>query len=159
MRRLAMRIIDSKGRLFGMINLIDLFVVIAMIAVVGSMVSGFLLNRYSANIKKDRTLYIKVLYKEMPDDIISNKKILKPNDTDSYKTAILNNILDVRPGSTNQTKNLLVAFTVKCVVLNDQCYCGNSLIKIGSGFSFMANNYVLDSVIYGGIITDVEVVK
>lgn len=94
-----MKIVDNKGRIFGLVNVIDLAVIILCLAVIGSMVSGaFIKGTAGGKTRAERTMMLKVVYRDVPEEIAENKDVLKPGDADMFGNARVESVAEVRPG-------------------------------------------------------------
>ena len=141
-----MRIIDDKGRLFGLVNVLDLIIIIFVLFVAFGVVSHHMLiakapKSGSAKSTKGEELLLKVIYYAQPNDIIQNKDILHPGDTDIMGTATLEKI-EVRPIDEKRS-DIIVTIKARCHMLDGQYYYSNMSIKVGLPFTFLASQYAL----------------
>jgi hypothetical protein len=132
-----MRFIDDKGKLFGVINLIDLSVIVFILVLVVSVGFNYtarpVANVNKANVNVD----IKVLFPGVVSEIIKSGKVLNPGDVVLQGNAVIDKVLEVRPVLDNYGKetiysNIVVFIKAKCVVLNGEYYCADTPIKINA---------------------------
>jgi len=148
-----MKIVDNKGRLFGLINLIDLIVIILAIAVAGSVISGIAMKGKGVQeqARFAKTVTLKIIYRDVPKEIAENKDVLKSGDTNIFGKARVENVAEIRPGISKDVRDVAVVVKADCVVLDNQYYCGNVPVKIGRPFTFSAYRYELS----GGTIVEI----
>lgn len=142
-----MRFIDDKGRLLGLINLIDLLVVAAIVSVIVSLAAN--IPSADRNKKVMQEMYIKVLCR-VPNEVASNKEVLKTGDAVLGGNARVETVLERRPivdsGATNTGFSyIVVLIKAKCVVLNGEYYCANIPIKINANIIFSGPTYTFGS--------------
>ena len=138
-----MRLVDNKGRLFGLVNLLDLAIAALVIFAAGSIVSNMVMCAGSAKREAagTRSVMIEVIYRNIPNELASNKDILKPGDSDMSGKAVIEKVLNVRPGSTGDVKDMTVLIKAQCVKLDRQYYYGNKHVRLGLPFTFTAPLY------------------
>lgn len=142
-----MAIIDGKGRLFGLINIIDLLVIMLIAGAGFSILTNLPLE--VRNRKTTEEVYVKVLCR-LPDEVVSNKKVLKPGDLILGGNAKIDKVLSVKAiqdAESGGTGYSVVEVLIKasCVVLNDEYYCANMPIKINANIVFSNPFYVIGS--------------
>ena len=160
-----MKFIDEKGRLLGVINLIDFFVLILVAVLIGSFIVNLPLsinNKKSAPLMEEK--FIRVLYR-IPDEVLENKKILNPGDMVLSKMATIEKVLKVtRNAPALETdivssyekstgySNVVVLIRANCMRLRDGYYCANIPIKINSYLTISSEFYALN----GGIVLGID---
>jgi hypothetical protein len=144
-------LIDSKGRLLGVVNLLDLLVmmIIAMLAATAVM-------NFAARPKAENKTSAEVLIKafcRVPSEVAHNAKILKPGDKVFSGNGIVERVLDVKPVA-NDTgySDMVILIRAKCVILNNEYYCANAVIKVNSSISISNPQYIFNN----STILDVE---
>jgi len=141
-----MRIIDDKGKLFGLVNVLDLIVVIFVLLVAVSAVSHHILSAKAlkgapAKSAEGEELLLKVVYYAQPNEIAQNKNILRPGDKDIMGTATLEKI-EVRPVDEKRS-DIIVTIKARCHMLDGQYYYSNMSVKVGLPLTFLAPRYAL----------------
>lgn len=145
-----MRLVDNKGRLFGVINLIDLLVILLVLGVAMSMMVN-LSNRAKTE-KMTQELYVKVLCR-LPTEVANNRKLFRPDDAIMGGNATVRKVLETRPAKGSGDKetgysDVVVLIKAKCVILNGEYYCANAPIKINSNIVLSNPAYsILDATI------------
>lgn len=142
-----MRFIDEKGRLFGLVNLLDL--VILLFA--GFLVFSFVANRMiiSQAVKNQparsaggEEVVLKVVYYGQANEVANNKNILMPGDKDIFGKAIIEKVLEIRPAGEG-TSNITVLVKTRCMKADRQYYYTNAPVKLNAPFTFSAASYML----------------
>lgn len=151
-----MRFIDGKGRLFGLANLIDLFVIIAISALIVSVAVNGTMKAGSKK-RASAEVYLKVLYKNIPNEIVNNKKLLKGGDVVLAGNALIEKVLYTRPaadvgGLKADYSDLAVLMKANCVILDGEYYCANVPVKINGLCTISNALYAFRD----GVILDVE---
>lgn len=149
-----MRIIDSKGRLFGVANLLDLLVLAVVLALIGTGIVNFITKPRAS--KANVELAVKVLYR-VPNEVARNPKILKTGDSILIGNAVVEKILDIRPvieygNRETAMSDMIILIKANCVMLNNEYYCANMPIKVNSSMTISNPLYVFSN----GTILDVE---
>jgi hypothetical protein len=154
-----MRFIDNKGRLFGLVNVLDLAIVVLIVSVAGSMVFGLYLPKscLKNETRTAATVMLKVIYYNVPKEIADNGSVLKPGNADIFGKAEIDKVLEVRPGATDRVRDVIVLIKTQCAVLDNQYYCGNVVIKLGMPFTFATKLYrFLEGTVVDMSISDQE---
>ena len=149
-----MKLIDNRGRLFGVINLIDL---LAVILIAGAVIS--IVANVSGLMKaKDTTaeLYIKLMCR-VPDEVANNPKLLQPGDVILGGNATIEKVLDIRPvkdvdGMPLGSSDVIFLIKGRCVILNGEYYCANIPVKINSPMTLSNPVYT----VVNALILDVD---
>ncbi|MBN1526079.1 MAG: DUF4330 family protein [Candidatus Omnitrophica bacterium] len=145
-----MRLVDNKGRLFGIINLIDLLVILLIAGVAMSVRINF--SDRAKTEKLSRELYVKVLCR-LPTEVANNRKIFRPDEAIMGGNARIKKVLEIKPVKGYGDKeagysDVIVLIKAKCVILNGEYYCANTPIKINSNIVLLNPVYsVLDGTI------------
>jgi len=143
-----MSLIDAKGKLFGIVNILDLTVILfALFLVASVLINLFICEKPVANKK---VFIITVLYKGVNNQIIENKTILNPGDKDVSNKAMLIKVAKVEPTedlflNKANFSDLTVLFKVDCVAVKNEFYLDNVIVKIGLLFTFSNPRYILQS--------------
>lgn len=135
-----MRLMDDKGRIFGAINLLDLLVIALILSVSVSIFSNNLLCCKVSH-KSLEMLTVNVVYRDIPDEIMHNRSILKEGDKDLLTGAVLSGIGDLSPSKSGRGNDVVLVLKGRCAVLNGEYYLGNSQIKVGLPFTFSPPGY------------------
>lgn len=139
-----MKFIDKKGRLFGLINIIDLAVILIIIA------SGVTIYAGYRNIQKKRydfvetIFYIRALYENIPRKVASAIKI---GDRELNYAEIADiEISDPKPRPLVVEK-MIITFRALCFVKREEAYLNDRVIKIGKRFPFSTLLYNIEGTI------------
>ncbi len=162
-----MRFVDEKGKLFGIINLIDFAVITIIIA---SIITGYIgyKNMMKGEYEYTRPLMIKVLYTGVPVAIARaakvgdsergiikiidiNKANIKPFVEREKIVATLEKDYEVLVKYQIITK-MVITFKVVAFGKRGEYYIGDQVIKIGHGFNFTGQTYDLN----GGTVIEIE---
>jgi hypothetical protein len=140
-----MRLVDDRGKLFGLVNLIDLLVILLIIGVAISIKVN--LSGISKHQKTAQEMYVKVLCR-VPNEVAYNKKILRPGDVIMGGNARIEKVLEIRPVKDANEKDTgysdaVVLIKTNCVILNGEYYCANMAIKINSNIMFSNPLYTI----------------
>ena len=149
-----MRFIDDKGRLFGIVNILDLFAIIFIAFLIVSVGINMFTKEKPANPAIEKTFMVTVVFSKVNNEIANNKTILKPGETDIFKKISLEKVLEIRPVKTGYS-DIVAVFKVNGAALNNDYFVGNILIKIGYPFTFTSSAYVL----YNGTIVESRIVS
>jgi len=158
-----MTFLDKKGRLFGIINLVDLLVVVVISVLLVSFVSSQVMTfkarqKQGTQATQEEDLLLKVIYYGVENDLAHNEKILRPGDVDYLGKASIEKVLEIRPSKYEADKSeIIVLIRAKCVLSNNNYYCENKIIKMGAPFTFTTARYDFASSREGnGRILDIE---
>jgi len=151
-----MRILDAKGRLFGLVNLLDLMIVSAVLLMIVAAAVNIVSSPRATKTQAD--VVVKILYR-VPNEVARNQKILKPGDTVLVGNGVVEKIEDVRPtkdydGRETGMCDIIIRVRAKCVVLNNEYFCANMPVKINSLITIANPAYVFSN----GVILDVEAI-
>lgn len=146
-----MRVIDDRGRLFGIINLLDLLVLSLVIVLIAS-ASLNLMKNSKGTTKDSAELYVKVLAR-VPSEVAHNPKVFKSGDKVLAGNAVVEKILEIKPvaGDTGYS-DIIIHLRANCVILNNEYYCANASIKVNSPIIISNPAYIFNN----AIIIDVE---
>ncbi len=167
-----MRIVDGKGRLFGMINLIDLFVLVLVAALIGSFIVNLQLKVCGRRSDSSVEKLIKVRFTVL-DQVLDNKKVLQSGDKVLAGKATIVKVLKVVPISAADVtamdgkpaiysdkvlsvlrgwSDVTVLIKAACAKLHGEYYCTNVPIKINSPITIYNEFYTLEK----GVILDID---
>lgn len=161
-----MKIIDDKGRIFGLVNYIDLFLVLAVIFVLGRFVLVDRGGNFPDKINSDSSKEIEILYyvKGVKDVSINGVKI-----GDVFKDVTTKNVIgevtkiDIQPSTvmtTDEKGNVIYSeipdrfdmyLTIKGIgqITDDEIKVANEEIKIGKTSQIQSRMNRLEAIIYG----------
>lgn len=161
-----MKIIDDKGRIFGLVNYIDLFLVLAVLFVLGRFVLVDREGNFPDTIVSDNSKEIEILYyvKGVKDVSINGVKI-----GDVFRDVATKNVIgevtkvDVQPSSvmtTDEKGNVVYSeipdrfdmyVTIKGIgqITDDEIKVANEEIKIGKTSQIQSRMNRLEAIIYG----------
>lgn len=161
-----MKIIDDKGRIFGLVNYIDLFLVLAVIFVLGRFVLVDREGNFPDKINSDSSKEIEILYyvKGVKDVSINGVKI-----GDVFKDVTTKNVIgevtkiDIQPSTvmtTDEKGNVIYSeipdrfdmyLTIKGIgqITDDEIKVANEEIKIGKTSQIQSRMNRLEAIIYG----------
>jgi hypothetical protein len=146
-----MRFLDSKGRVFGIINLLDLLVILIFVVLIFT-ASLNVLNRPKDNAKDSAELLVKI-FARVPNDVAHNSKIFKPDDRVLAGNAAVEKVLEVRPVvGDGAYSDMIILLKANCVILNNEYYCANAPIKVNAMITIANTAYILNN----ATIIDVE---
>lgn len=164
-----MNLIDNKGRLFGIINLIDLSVLLLIFAVIASVTINFMakpVNKPVAAQKPEDKMSVeiieaKVIFMNVIKSVIQDPNVLVPGSTVNDGTISIIKVLDVtdlpKDARILDCCNVTVLMRIKCVNLLGTYYCNNLPIKINSPNTLtISNSYYA---LFGGIILGMRLVE
>ncbi|MDO8525542.1 MAG: DUF4330 domain-containing protein [Candidatus Omnitrophota bacterium] len=156
---------DSRGRLFGGINIIDFTVILLLISFVSALCVGYKLSlRHSET--AIRPVSIQVRFLEVMPELIN---VVKPGnvETDPLGNIIgsITGILEASPSEvvvlrgdnqlamkiSNVKKDLLIKMDIICKEKKTTFFYKDQPVKIGEDFVFSTNLYTLR-----GIVTDIK---
>lgn len=167
-----MRILDGKGRVFGLINLIDLFVLALIAALAGSFIANLPLMTGGGRGRNVEEKLIRARFTIL-DQALESRKILQPGDKVLAGQATVLKVLSVVPVSardvvsmdgrpaiysnnvrsvTRNCSDVTVLIKAACVKLRGEYYCANVPIKVNSPISIASESYDLDK----GVILDID---
>tara|TARA_B100000315_G_scaffold249937_1_gene281926 strand:- start:2899 stop:3927 length:1029 start_codon:yes stop_codon:yes gene_type:complete len=160
-----MNIIDEKGRLFGKINIIDLFVILFLISLTPLLYYGYKIATYTPpkkiNIQESYQLIpVEVVFKNLEENI-ANKIQLNDKEVDKYGKTVaeINKIIKVVSNIvmfennkknmmkkieniTTNRKNVFVKMLLNSTIdSNDNVFYKNTPIKDGGEINFSTNKY------------------
>jgi hypothetical protein len=156
-------LLDKKGRLFGIINIIDFLVIAVLLAAVGGVYYfKFAPARRATSGATDRSLEIQVL---VPGVRMATVNVIKIGDNvrDSRTNIILGQItaIDVRPaevitqmpdgkvveGTSPSRKDMYVTLKGQGTVSENAISLGGSEIRIGSQLALKTNMYAVTTTV------------
>lgn len=149
-----MRLLDDKGRLFGLINLLDFLVAsLVLILIITTMINFIITPRGK---KVPTELAVKIIYR-VPNDVAYNKKILRPGDKILAGSAVVEKVLSIKPvkdygNIETGYSDMIVMIRASCVMLNNEYFCANMPIKVNSPMTISNPFYTFSN----GTILDVE---
>jgi len=151
-----MKIIDSKGRLFGLINLLDLVILVLIVSLAASVVSSRMIAAKAAKTspaasREGKELVLKVIFSGQANEIFDDATVLREGDSDTFGRAVLEKVVEVRRSKEGKS-DAVVLIRAKCNLLDRQYYCGNMLIKLNALFNFATPRYVFNN----GTIVGIE---
>jgi acetyltransferase-like isoleucine patch superfamily enzyme len=140
-----MKLVDNKGRFFGVINLIDLMAILLMAWAAISVITN--LSGTTKHLKTTQEVYINVLC-HVPSEVASNKSILLPGDVILGGNARIEKVLEMRPvkdanGKDAGSSVVVVRIKANCAILNGEYFCTNVPIKINSNIVFSSPLYMI----------------
>ncbi|MDP2912972.1 MAG: hypothetical protein Q8N91_03085, partial [Candidatus Omnitrophota bacterium] len=118
---------------------------------IASIVSNPLLKAKAKN-RDNVEASIKVLFADMPDEVVHNKKILKEGDLVLGGNGVVKEVLYTKTVKSGYS-DAAVLLKASCVKLADELYCANMPIKINSRCTISNPVYVFTD----GIIFDVDI--
>ena len=151
-----MTIIDHKGRLFGLINIIDLAVLFFLLSIIAVIIFGYLTFVKSSSLQMERWITIQIRFSEIYPEIsgiISSGDVEKNS---SGKTiAKLTSIASITPSKVwvavdNKVlspiddpvkKDIIANIEVLCTERNGVFYYKGNPIRIGDTITFTTNLY------------------
>lgn len=146
-----MRFVDDKGRVFGLINLIDLSVVVLLFLLIASIAVNYFTRPVTKTSNRGNVdVEMKVLYPGVLTEILKDRKVLNPGDVVLGGNAVIAKVLEVRPVLDNEGRetihsNIVVLIKAKCVKLNGEYYCANIPIKINAYVHLSQPLYIFEN--------------
>ena len=159
-----MKSIDHKGRLFGLINIIDLAVLLFSLSLIAVIIFGYLTFIKSGNVQVKKWVTIQVRFAEIYPEIGG---IISAGDVEknpSGKTAAkLTSIVSINPSKAwvmvdNKTlsaiddpvkKDIIVNVEVLCTETGGTFYYKANPLRIGNNVIFSTDLYTVSGVIIG----------
>jgi hypothetical protein len=162
-----MRFIDNKGRLFGIINVIDLSVLVLITALVLSFAVNMIKYRSDTKATKkniENNMSVEyfdttIMFREVPKQVLKDPKVLVEGDVFFGGNAAFVKVLEVVDlpykdrGADYCTVTILLR--IKCVNLLGEYYCNNFPIKINCPLTIANSYYTL----YGGVILNMKAIE
>ncbi|OGW75373.1 MAG: hypothetical protein A2Z72_02875 [Omnitrophica bacterium RBG_13_46_9] len=159
-----MKFIDERGKLFGLVNIIDLSVILIVIAVCSTAYVGYKDIQARREDYRKKIYKIKVIFKEIPIDVANAVKV-------GDKEHGLVEITDIKRADVRQfvipreiqksyekyedlleykiVTKMIITFRALCFEKLSGIFISNQIVKIGKGFRFTPDLYDLEGVVIG----------
>jgi len=162
-----MRLVDDKGRLFGKINVIDLFVIVVILSFASVLYFGYKITAKAphreAKIAENVPVEVQVTFIDVIPELASIMKVGDDDADSSGKTSYrLLKIFEVAPYQMNITagdkivaadnparKQVRAKIELSCNRESDGLYYKGQLIKIGRPLNVSSKTYVASAIITG----------
>lgn len=164
-----MNLVDNKGRLFGIINLIDLAVLLLIAAVVLSVSANFMANPAKKAEVADRQqgkmsvdiIEAKVIFPNVIKSVVEDPNVLIPGSVVNNNNISIVKVLEImdlpKDARGIDYCNVTVLMRIKCVNLLGDYYCNNTPIKINYPNTLtISNSYYA---LYNGIVLGMRLVS